>query len=201
MERPGSADPNGEKAAERTWECPGHHPGRPPRAQRRRPLLYRYPPGRDGLPGTEGAFLPCSFWLVQARASTGRVDETAQLFADLLELANPLGPARGDQHQAPRYLGALGAGGWPQMSWLKERRAAQKMARRLETVLLTAARGDVTAPLSWPTRRPPSTPRGWGHLPCCSRRGWRVPMLVRGPAQKRIGHLWATTPPPRHDKT
>jgi GH15 family glucan-1,4-alpha-glucosidase len=55
------------------------------------PLLYRYPPGQDGLPGTEGAFLPCSFWLVQALASTGRVDEAAQLFDDLLELANPLG--------------------------------------------------------------------------------------------------------------
>jgi GH15 family glucan-1,4-alpha-glucosidase len=55
------------------------------------PLLYRYPPGQDGLPGTEGAFLPCSFWLVQALATTGRVDEAAQLLADLLELANPLG--------------------------------------------------------------------------------------------------------------
>jgi Glucoamylase and related glycosyl hydrolases len=32
----------------------------------RGPLLYRYPPGRDGLPGTEGAFMPCAFWLVQA---------------------------------------------------------------------------------------------------------------------------------------
>src|SRR6185437_155118 len=32
------------------------------------PLLYRYPPGIDGLPGTEGALLPCSFWLVQALA-------------------------------------------------------------------------------------------------------------------------------------
>ena len=29
-------------------------------------LLYRYPPGRDGLPGLEGAFLPYSFW--QARS-------------------------------------------------------------------------------------------------------------------------------------
>jgi GH15 family glucan-1,4-alpha-glucosidase len=55
------------------------------------PLLYRYPPGQDGLPGIEGAFLPCSFWLVQALATTGRVDEAARLFADLLELANPLG--------------------------------------------------------------------------------------------------------------
>lgn len=27
MERPGSADPNGEKVAERTWDCPGHHVG------------------------------------------------------------------------------------------------------------------------------------------------------------------------------
>jgi GH15 family glucan-1,4-alpha-glucosidase len=48
-------------------------------------------PGQDGLPGTEGAFLPCSFWLVQALASTGRVDQATRLFADLMELANPLG--------------------------------------------------------------------------------------------------------------
>ena len=44
--------------------------------------LYRYPPGHDGLPGTEGAFLPGSFWLAQALASTGPVDEATQLFAD-----------------------------------------------------------------------------------------------------------------------
>jgi GH15 family glucan-1,4-alpha-glucosidase len=55
------------------------------------PLLYRYPPGRDGLPGTEGAFLPCSFWLVQALAAIGRVDEAAGLLADLVGLAGPLG--------------------------------------------------------------------------------------------------------------
>jgi GH15 family glucan-1,4-alpha-glucosidase len=55
------------------------------------PLLYRYPPGRDGLPGTEGAFLPCSFWLVQALALTGRRPEAVQLFQALLHHASPLG--------------------------------------------------------------------------------------------------------------
>jgi GH15 family glucan-1,4-alpha-glucosidase len=55
------------------------------------PLLYRYPPGRDGLPGGEGAFLPCAFWLVQALAAAGRRDEAADRFAQLLALASPLG--------------------------------------------------------------------------------------------------------------
>ena len=55
------------------------------------PLLYRYPPGGDGLPGQEGAFLPCSFWLVQALAKTGRVDEAAALFEELLTLGGGLG--------------------------------------------------------------------------------------------------------------
>jgi GH15 family glucan-1,4-alpha-glucosidase len=55
------------------------------------PLLYRYPPGRDGLPGTEGAFLPCSFWLVQALALTGRHPEATVLFGALLDNANQLG--------------------------------------------------------------------------------------------------------------
>lgn len=55
------------------------------------PLLYRYPPGHDGLPGTEGAFLPCSFWLVEALAETGRRPEAVALFENLLELATPLG--------------------------------------------------------------------------------------------------------------
>jgi GH15 family glucan-1,4-alpha-glucosidase len=55
------------------------------------PLLYRYPPGRDGLPGTEGAFLPCAFWLVEALARTGRTGEAHQRFDQLVALASPLG--------------------------------------------------------------------------------------------------------------
>lgn len=54
-------------------------------------LLYRYPPGTDGLQGGEGAFLPCSFWLVQALAMTERREHASQLFADALHLAGPLG--------------------------------------------------------------------------------------------------------------
>lgn len=55
------------------------------------PLLYRYPPGRDGLPGIEGAFLPCSFWLAQALALTGRRIEATELFEALLDKASELG--------------------------------------------------------------------------------------------------------------
>ncbi|MEV4199555.1 glycoside hydrolase family 15 protein [Micromonospora globbae] len=55
------------------------------------PLLYRYPPGRDGFPGSEAAFLPCSFWLVQALARTGRHREAVELFQEMVEYATPLG--------------------------------------------------------------------------------------------------------------
>jgi GH15 family glucan-1,4-alpha-glucosidase len=55
------------------------------------PLLYRYPPATDGLDGGEGAFLPCSFWLVQALARTGRPGEAESLLGELLPLGGPLG--------------------------------------------------------------------------------------------------------------
>jgi len=55
------------------------------------PLIYRYPPGQDDLPGTEGAFLACSFWLVQALALTGRKARAEEIFNELCALASPLG--------------------------------------------------------------------------------------------------------------
>jgi GH15 family glucan-1,4-alpha-glucosidase len=55
------------------------------------PWLYRYRPGRDGLAGGEGAFLPCSFWLVEALAYTGRRSEAVDLFEALLARGTALG--------------------------------------------------------------------------------------------------------------
>jgi GH15 family glucan-1,4-alpha-glucosidase len=44
----------------------------------------------DGLPGSEGQFLACSFWLVTALALNGRSDEARRLFERLLSLGNDL---------------------------------------------------------------------------------------------------------------
>ncbi|MGI8761389.1 MAG: glycoside hydrolase family 15 protein [Jatrophihabitantaceae bacterium] len=45
----------------------------------------------DGLPGTEGLFLACSFWLVDALHLAGRQREAITLFERLLELRNDVG--------------------------------------------------------------------------------------------------------------
>jgi GH15 family glucan-1,4-alpha-glucosidase len=45
----------------------------------------------DGLPGDEGQFLACSFWLVSALALNGRIDDARTLFERLLGLSNDLG--------------------------------------------------------------------------------------------------------------
>lgn len=45
----------------------------------------------DGLQGQEGAFTPCSFWLVECLARCGRVDEARLTFEKMLTYANHLG--------------------------------------------------------------------------------------------------------------
>ncbi len=74
----------------------------------------------DGLPGDEGTFLACSFWLVDALRMTGRTKEARELFDRLLSLRNDVGllaeeydPVSGRQlgnfPQAFSHIGLVGS--------------------------------------------------------------------------------------------
>lgn len=89
-------------------------------------LIYRYDPSitPDGLPGTEGTFNMCSFWLVEALTRAGRtdpqrLDEARLLFEQMLGYSNHLGlyaeqtglsgEALGNFPQALTHLGLISA--------------------------------------------------------------------------------------------
>ncbi len=54
-------------------------------------LRYRAVEQSDGLPGQEGAFLACSFWLAQAQYLAGRQADARTLFQRLIGLCNDVG--------------------------------------------------------------------------------------------------------------
>ena len=86
-------------------------------------LLYRYlhEESPDGIAGDEGAFVLCSFWLVENLAKQGRVDEAAELYASLCARAGTVGllpeqidPSTGEFYgnfpQAFSHIGVIAAG-------------------------------------------------------------------------------------------
>jgi len=56
----------------------------------RQGFVYRYL-SDDGLPGDEGTFTTCTFWLVDNLAMQGRVDEARSLFERVLACSGRLG--------------------------------------------------------------------------------------------------------------
>lgn len=69
-------------------------------------LRYRVDETEDGLPGEEGTFLVCSFWLADAYTMIGRLDDAEALFEHLLSLRNDLGLLAEEYH--PRLKRQLG---------------------------------------------------------------------------------------------
>ena len=53
-------------------------------------LVHRYRED-DGLSGGEGAFVLCTFWLVDALVLSGRVQQAEELFSGVLDYSSPLG--------------------------------------------------------------------------------------------------------------
>jgi GH15 family glucan-1,4-alpha-glucosidase len=86
-------------------------------------LLYRYlhEESPDGIPGDEGAFMLCSFWLVENLAKQGQLDKASELYASLCGRASAVGllpeqidPSSreffGNFPQAFSHIGVIAAG-------------------------------------------------------------------------------------------
>jgi GH15 family glucan-1,4-alpha-glucosidase len=72
-------------------------------------FVYRYR-AADGVPGGEGAFLACSFWLVDNLVLAGRREEARRLFERLVDLRNDVGLLAEEYDPARRRL----VGNFPQ---------------------------------------------------------------------------------------
>jgi GH15 family glucan-1,4-alpha-glucosidase len=73
-------------------------------------LRYDTRSGADGLPAGEGAFLACTFWLVDAYVISGRLDDARRLFERLLTLRNDVGLLSEEYDSGARRL----VGNFPQ---------------------------------------------------------------------------------------
>lgn len=85
-------------------------------------LVYRYHPEQaadDGLRSQEGVFSPCSFWLAEALANAGQLEEARLILENVFTYANhlglyaeeigPTGEALGNYPQAFTHLSLITA--------------------------------------------------------------------------------------------
>lgn len=92
-------------------------------------FLLRYDQD-DNLEGDEGAFLACSFWLAEAYARQGRVDEAREVFETTMTAASPLGLF--SEEYDPRRAQLLG--NYPQgLTHLSHIEAALALAEATDT--------------------------------------------------------------------
>jgi GH15 family glucan-1,4-alpha-glucosidase len=97
-------------------------------------LVYRYL-GDDGLLGQEGAFVLCTFWLVDALLMCGEFEQAEELFLEVLNHISPLGllaeqidPVSGQQlgnfPQAFSHIGLMNSA--LRLGWARAKQRARK---------------------------------------------------------------------------
>ena len=123
-------------------------------------LVYRYDPAAapDGLPGREGTFNMCSFWLVEALTRAGRTDparleDARLLFEQMLGYSNHLGlyaeqtsnsgEALGNFPQAFTHLGLISAAFNLDRALGARVRIRHSSTRRQSSVFPARRRGDL----------------------------------------------------------
>jgi GH15 family glucan-1,4-alpha-glucosidase len=83
----------------------------------------------DGMPGGEGAFLPCSCWLADCLALQGRDDDARALFQNVLDVRNDVGLLSEEYDPIQRRL----VGNFPQaFSHVSLIGTARNLSRRVE---------------------------------------------------------------------
>ena len=113
-------------------------------------FVLRYDPsiGSDGLPGRDGVFLACSFWLADAYVLLGRLEEARALFERLLAIRSDVGLLSEEYDPASRRL----VGNFPQaFSHVALINSAHNLARAKKPAQQRSSHYDRRQHTSYPT--------------------------------------------------